>query len=107
MRARVSAATSVRPLRTLDTAETDTPASAAMPARVLRRVPGATAAPFRNFHRTAGGERRRTKCPMLGESRSVIQNRLSNPDPQGPGERSVQVRPTVTTEGSLNNANFE
>ena len=40
-------------------------------------------------------------------ARSVIQTRLPNPGPQGPGERPVQARPTVTTEGSVNNANFE
>jgi hypothetical protein len=43
--------------------------------------------------------------PHLVTERSS--SRLPNPDPQGPGERSVQVRPTVTTEGSLSNANFE
>ena len=57
MRARVPAATSVRPLSTLDTADTDTPASAAMPASVLRPVSRATAAPvrrdFRNFSRSS------------------------------------------------------
>ena len=61
IRARVPAATSVRPLSTLDTADTDTPASAAMPASVLRPVPRATAAPvrrdFRNFsHLRVTGE---------------------------------------------------
>ena len=41
--------TSVRPLSTLDTADTDTPASAAISTRVLRRASRATATPFEKY----------------------------------------------------------
>src|SRR6185369_13059652 len=102
MRARVSGATSARPLTTLDTVDTETPASRATAANVARRAvsspPIMTAPPsarkwYRKLatldHRRRSGQESRRPDARAGDA---VAERVDDADRLVPGDQRERLR---------------